>query len=71
MPLIKFSNKAAEGFYLLATNGEVGGYPGDIFAVSERLLKELETEFQAKGITYQKLDPKTLNSNRQRCGEKR
>ena len=57
MPLIKFSNKAAEGFYLLATNGEVGGYPGDIFAVSERLLKELETEFQAKGIAYQKLDP--------------
>jgi hypothetical protein len=67
MPLIRFSNKAAEGFYLLATHGEVGGYPEDIFAVSERLLKELETEFKARGITYQKLDPKTLNSNRQKA----
>jgi hypothetical protein len=61
MSLIKFDNKVAEGFYLLATHGQVGGYPGDLFAVSDQLLKELETEFQAQGITYQKIDLKTLN----------
>lgn len=71
MPLIKFLNKPAEGFYLIATNGEVGGYPGDIFAVSEQLLKELETEFQDRNITYQKLDPKVLNSNKQRNREEK
>jgi len=61
MPLIKFDNKVANGFYLLATHGQVGGYPGDIFAVSDQLLKELEDEFRAQGITYQKIDPKALN----------
>ena len=61
MPLIKFDNKVANGFYLLATHGQVGGYPGDIFAVSDQLLKELEGEFRAQGIMYQKIDPKALN----------
>jgi hypothetical protein len=61
MPLIQFDNKVAEGFYLLITHGEVGGYPGNIFAVSERLLSELEHDFDKQGITYQKIDPKTLN----------
>ena len=61
MPLIQFDNKTAEGFYLLATHGQVGGYPGNIFAVSDQLLKELEDEFKVQGITYQKIDMKTLN----------
>ena len=54
MPLIKFNDdKIAEGLYLLATSGQVGCYPDNIFAVSERLLKELYEEFKDKGITYQ------------------
>ncbi len=61
MPLIKFNNKVAEGFYLLATHGQVGGYPDNVFAVSDQLLKGLEHEFRTQGITYQKMDPKTLN----------
>ncbi|MBI1927708.1 hypothetical protein HYR99_26160 [Candidatus Poribacteria bacterium] len=61
MPLIKFDdNKLAEGFYLLATNGQVGCYPGDLFVVSARLLKELDEEFKSKGITYQVLKPQDL-----------
>ena len=66
MPLIKFDNKVAEGFYLLATHGQVGGYPGDIFAVSDQLLKELKEEFRAQGITYQQIDPKALNGKQPR-----
>lgn len=66
MPLIKFDKNAAEGFYLLVTHGQVGGYPGNLFAVSEQLLKELEAEFQARGITYQQIDIKTLNGRRQK-----
>jgi len=65
MPLIKFNdNKVAEGLYLLATNGQVGCYPDNVFAVSERLLKELNEEFKNKGITYQVLQPQELKSHR-------
>ena len=65
MPLIKFNDdKIAEGLYLLATNGQVGCYPDNIFAVSERLLKELDEEFKNKGITYQVLQPQELKSQR-------
>jgi len=63
MSLIKFNDgKVAEGLYLLATNGQVGCYPDNIFSVSERLLKELDEEFKNKGITYQVLQPQMLNS---------
>jgi len=58
MPLIKFNDgKVADGLYLLATNGQVGCYPNNIFAVSERLLKELDEVFKNRGITYQVLQP--------------
>lgn len=63
MALIHFDNKPAEGFYLLATHGEIGGYPGDVFAVSDDLLKELEEDFKSRGITYQRLDPGTAREN--------
>ena len=58
MPLIKFNDgKVADGLYLLATNGQVGCYPDNIFAVSERLLKELDEVFKNREITYQVLQP--------------
>ncbi|MFQ6042175.1 MAG: hypothetical protein ACE5PV_15060 [Candidatus Poribacteria bacterium] len=63
MPLIKFNDgKVAEGLYLLATNGQVGCYPDNIFAVSRRLLKELDGEFKNRGITYQVLQPQRQQS---------
>ncbi len=69
MPLIKFNdNKLAEGLYLLATNGQVGCYPGDIFVVSARLLKELDEEFKSKGITYQVLKLQDLNQQKSAQG---
>ena len=69
MPLIKFDdNKLAEGFYLLATNGQVGCYPGDIFVVSERLLKELDEAFRSKRITYQALNPRDLKPQKSAQG---
>ncbi|MBM3239349.1 hypothetical protein FJZ31_23900 [Candidatus Poribacteria bacterium] len=62
MPFIKFDDdNIAEGLYLLATNGQVGCYPDNIFAVSSRLLKELDEEFKNKGITYQVLQLQELN----------
>lgn len=65
MPLIKFNDdKIAEGLYLLATNGQVGCYPDNIFVASERLLKGLDEEFKNKGITYQVLRPQGLKSQR-------
>ena len=65
MPLIKLNDdKIAEGLYLLATNGQVGCYPDNIFAVSKRLLKELDEEFKNNGITYQVLQPQSLKSQR-------
>ena len=63
MPLIKFNDgKVAEGLYLLATNGQVGCYPDNIFAVSRRLLKELDEEFKNRGITYRILQPQRPKS---------
>jgi hypothetical protein len=56
MALIQFESKPAEGFYLLATHGEVGGYPGNIFAVTDRLLEDLDGEFKARGITYRRVN---------------
>jgi len=67
MPLIQFDDKSTDGFYLLITSGEVGHYPDDIYAVSERLLKELDAEFKAKGITYHRLDVKKLNEKLQKA----
>ncbi len=64
MPLIKFNDgKVADGLYLLATNGQVGCYPDNIFAVSERLLKELDEVFKNRGITYQVLQPQRQKSH--------
>lgn len=70
MPLIKFNDgKIAEGLYLLATSGQVGCYPDNIFVVSERLLKELDKEFKNKGITYKVLQPQELKSKQPSQGD--
>ena len=72
MPLIKFDdNQVAEGLYLLATHGQVGCYPDQIFAISERLLKDLDEAFRRKGITYQVLKPHNLNSQKSAQGASR
>jgi hypothetical protein len=65
MPLIKFDDdKVAEGLYLLATHGQVGCYPDHVFAVSERLLKDLDEAFRRQGITYRMFTPQNLKSSK-------
>lgn len=55
MPLIKFENNKDDGFYLLATSGEVGFFPNSVFGVTDHLLRELEPVFRDKGIRYHRL----------------
>lgn len=55
MPLIRFENNKDEGFYLLATNGEVGFFPNSVFGVTDHLLRELDPVFRDKGIRYHRL----------------
>jgi hypothetical protein len=52
MPLIRFETKKDEGFHLLVTSGEVGWFPNRVYGVTERLLRQLDPLFQAKGIRY-------------------
>ena len=55
MPLIKFDTKKEEGFYLLATNGEIGCYAHRIYWATDLLLRQLEPLFAEKGIHYHRL----------------
>lgn len=53
VPLIRFTNKEAEGFVLLASRGEVRGYPGKLYSVSPLLLDSVQGLFRRAGITYE------------------
>ena len=55
MPLIQFDTKKEEGFYLLASNGEIGCYANRVYWATDLLLRQLEPLFQEKGVRYHRL----------------
>jgi len=55
MPLIRFDSKKDDGFYLLATNGEIGCYAHHVYWATDLLLRQLDPLFQEKGIRYHRL----------------
>jgi len=55
MPLIRFDAKKDEGFYLLATNGEIGCYAHHVYWATDLLLRQLDPLFQEEGIHYHRL----------------
>ncbi len=55
MPLIRFDSKRSEGFYLLATSGQITCLPNRVYGATESLLQQLAPLFQEKGIRFHRL----------------
>jgi len=56
MPLIRFTEKEAEGFVILATHGEGRAYRGGLMTVSSALLQQVEPLFAERGVRYEILN---------------